>query len=147
MSCWGERLTGVSPTGLRDSLTLNFVRIAMNTEAASAGTASATGVFHAEPFTHTPRPAYVAESYRDQRYFGADSHAATCGIRNNSGGSDATATVSVERIGRMPGAARLAVDSMLIDGATFAFTVTLRPDQLRELARCLIDAAADIEAE
>ena len=119
----------------------------MNNEAASAGTASATGVFHAEPFTHTPRPAYVAESYRDQRYFGADSHAATCGIRNNSGVSDATATVSVERIGHMPGAARLAVDSMPIDGAKFAFTVTLRPDQLRELARCLIDAAADIEAE
>lgn len=119
----------------------------MNNEAASAGTASAKGVFHAEPFTHTPRPAYVAESYVDERYFGADIRAATRGIRNNSGGSDATATVSVERIGRMPGAARLAVDSMPIGGAKFSFTVTLRRDQLRELARCLIDAAADIEAE
>lgn len=119
----------------------------MNNEAASAGTASAKGVFHAEPFTHTPRPAYVPESYREQRYFGADSHAATCGVPNNSGCSDATATVSVERIGHMPGAARLAVNSMPIDGAKFAFAVTLRPDQLRELARCLIDAAADIEAE
>lgn len=119
----------------------------MNNEAASAGTASATGVCHAEPFTHTPRPAYVPESYREQRYFGADSHAATCGVPNNSGGSDATAKVSVERIGHMPGAARLAVNSMPIDGAKFAFAVTLRPDQLRELARCLIDAAADIEAE
>ena len=101
----------------------------------------------AAPFTHTPRPALVTDRHPTQRYFGADIRAATRGIRNNSGGSDATATVSVERIGRMPGAARLAVDSMLIDGATFAFTVTLRPDQLRELARCLIDAAADIEAE
>ena len=119
----------------------------MNNEAASAGTASAKGVFHAEPFTHTPRPAYVPESYREQRYFGADSHAATCGMPNNSGDRDATARVSVERIGHMPGAARLAVDSMPIDGAKFAFTVTLRPDQLRELARCLIDAAADIEQE
>ena len=119
----------------------------MNNEAASAGTVSATGVFHAEPFTHTPRAAYVARGYRDQRYFGADSHAATRGIQNNSGVSDTTATVSVERIGRMPGAARLAVDSMLIEGAKFSFAVKLSPDQLRELARCLIDAAADIEAE
>lgn len=119
----------------------------MNNEATSAGTASAMGAFHAEPFTHTPRPAYVPESYREQRYFGADSHAATCGVPNNSGDRDATARVSVVRIGRMPGAARLSVDSMLIDGAKFVFAVTLRPDQLRELARCLIDAAADIEAE
>lgn len=119
----------------------------MNNEAASAGTASANGVFHAERFTHTPRPAYVPESYREQRYFGANSHAATCGIPNNSGDRDATARLSVERIGHMPGAARLSVDSMPIEGAKFEFTVTLRPDQLRELARCLIDAAADIEAE
>ena len=101
----------------------------------------------AAPFTHTPRPAIVPDSRPDQRYFGADSHTATCGIPNNSGRRDATATVGVERIGHMPGAARLAVDSMPIDGAKFAFTVALRPDQLRELARCLIDAAADIEAE
>ena len=47
----------------------------------------------------------------------------------------------------MPGAARLAVDSLPIDGAAFSFSVTLRPDQLRELARCLIDAAADIDSE
>lgn len=119
----------------------------MTKEAPSVGTASAKGVFHAEPFTHTPRPAHVPESYREQRYFGADSNAATSGIPNNSGYRDATARVSVERIGHMPGAARLSVDSMLIDGAEFAFNVTLRPDQLRELARCLIDAAADIEAE
>ena len=119
----------------------------MNNEAASSGTASAKGVFHAEPFTHTPRPAYVSESYRNQRYFGADSHTATCGIPNNNGRQDATATVGVERMGHMPGAAQLAVDSMPIEGAKFAFAVMLRPDQLRELARCLIDAAADIEAE
>ena len=68
------------------------------------------------PFTHTPRPAIVPDSRPDQRYFGADSHAATCGIPNNSGRRDATATVGVERIGHMPGAARLAVDSMPIDG-------------------------------
>lgn len=119
----------------------------MNNEAASAGTASAKGVFHAEPFIHTPRPAYVPNSYPDQRYCGADSCVATCGMPNNSGDRDATARVSVARIGHMPGAARLAVDSTLIEGAQFAFAVTLRPDQLRELARCLIDAAADIEAE
>lgn len=119
----------------------------MNNEATSAGTASATGALHAEPFTHTPRLAYVPESYREQRYYGADSHAATCGTPNNSGHRDATARVSVERIGHMPGAARLAVDSAVIEGAQFAFAITLRPDQLRELARCLIDAAADIEAE
>lgn len=119
----------------------------MNNEAASAGTASAKGVFHAERFTHTPRPAYVPESYRDQRYFGADSHVATCGMSNNSGDRDATARVRVERMGHTPGAARLSVDSMPIEGAKFAFAVTLRLDQLRELARCLIDAAADIEAE
>ena len=101
----------------------------------------------AAPFTHTPRPALVPDSHPTQRYFGADSHTATCGIPNNCGHFDATATVGVERIGHMPGAARLAVDSLPIDGAAFSFTVTLRPDQLRELARCLIDAAADIEAE
>ena len=99
------------------------------------------------PFTHTPRPALVTDSHPTQRYFGADSHTATCGIPNNHGRHDATATVGVERIGHMPGAARLAVDSLPIDGAAFSFTVTLRPEQLRDLARCLIDAAADIEAE
>lgn len=99
------------------------------------------------PFTHTPRPAIVPDSHPDQRYFGADSHTATCGIPNNNGHRDATATVGVERIGHMPGAARLSVESLTIDGAAFSFTVTLRPDQLRELSRCLIDAAADIEAE
>ena len=101
----------------------------------------------AAPFTHTPRPALVTDSHPTQRYFGADRYTATCGIPNNCGRRDATATVGVERIGHMPGAARLAVDSLPIDGADFSFTVTLRPDQLRELARCLIDAAADIEAE
>ena len=101
----------------------------------------------AAPFTHTPRPALVPDSHPTQRYFGADRYTATCGIPNNCGRCDATATVGVERIGHMPGAARLAVDSLPIDGAAFSFTVTLRPDQLRELARCLIDAAADIEAE
>lgn len=99
------------------------------------------------PFTHTPRPAYTPDSHPDQRYFGADRHTATCGIPNNTGRGDATATVGVERIGHMPGAARLSVDSLTIEGAAFSFTVTLRPDQLRELARRLIDAAADIETE
>ena len=101
----------------------------------------------AAPFTHTPRPALVTDSHPTQRYFGADSYTAMCGIPNNSGSRDSTATVGVERIGHMPGAARLAVDSLPIEGAKFSFAVTLRPDQLRELARCLIDAAADIEAE
>lgn len=99
------------------------------------------------PFTHTPRPAIVPDSHPTQRYFGADSHTATCGIPNNHGRHDATATVGVERIGHMPGAARLSVDSLTIKGDRFAFTFTLRAAQLRELARCLIDAAADIEAE
>lgn len=99
------------------------------------------------PFTHTPRPAIVPDSHPTQRYFGADSHKAICGIPNNHGRHDATAKVGVERIGHMPGAAQLSVDSLPIDGAAFSFTVTLRAAQLRELARCLIDAAADIEAE
>ena len=119
----------------------------MNKEANDADTVSAKGVFCAQTFTHAPRPATVPDNYPTQRYFGADSHSATCGIPNNHGRHDATARVSVERIGHMPGAARLAVDSMPIEGANFAFNVMLRPDQLRELARCLIDAAADIEAE
>ena len=101
----------------------------------------------AAPFTHTPRPAIVPDSRPDQRYFGADSHTATCGIPNNSGRRDATATVGVERIGHMPGAARLSVDSWVIEGMSFSTTIKLSPAQLRELARCLIDAAADIEAE
>ena len=101
----------------------------------------------AAPFTHTPRPALVPDSHPTQRYFGADSHTATCGIPNNSGRCDATATVGVERIGHMPGAARLSVDSWVIEGMSFSTTIKLSPAQLRELARCLIDAAADIEAE
>ena len=99
------------------------------------------------PFTHTPRPAIVPDSHPTRRYFGEDRHTVMCGIANNHGRHDATATVGVERIGHMPGAAQPAVDSLTIEGAAFSFTVTLRPDQLRELARCLIDAAADIEAE
>ena len=99
------------------------------------------------PFTHTPRPALVPDSHPTQRYFGADSHTATCGIPNNCGRCDATATVGVERIGHMPGAARLSVDSWVIEGTSFSTTIKLSPSQLRELARCLIDAAADIEAE
>ena len=101
----------------------------------------------AAPFTHTPRPALVTDSHPTQRYFGADSHTATCGIPNNSGSRDSTATVGVERIGHMPGAARLSVDSWVIEGTSFSTTIKLSPSQLRELARCLIDAAADIEAE
>ncbi len=119
----------------------------MNNEAASAGTASAKGVFHAEPFTHTPRPAIVRDSRTDQRYFGADGRMATCGIKNNNSLSDATASVGVERVGHQPGAARLWVDSWVIEGMSSSTTIKLRPDQLRELARCLIDAAADIDAE
>lgn len=99
------------------------------------------------PFTHTPRPAIVPDSHPTQRYFGADSHKAICGIPNNHGRHDATAKVGVERIGHMPGAARLSVDSWVIEGTSFSTTIKLSPAQLRELARCLIDAAADIEAE
>ena len=71
----------------------------MNNEAASAGTASAKGVFHAEAFIHTPRPAYVTNSHPGQRYFGADSLTATRGIKNNNSLSDTTASVGVERGG------------------------------------------------
>ena len=101
----------------------------------------------AAPFTHTPRPAIVPDSRPDQRYFGADSLTATCGIKNTNSRSDTTASVGVERIGHMPGAARLSVDSWVIEGMSFSTTIKLSPAQLRELARCLIDAAADIEAE
>ena len=55
----------------------------------------------AAPFTHTPRPALVTDSHPTQRYFGADRYTATCGIPNNCGRCDATATVGVERIGRL----------------------------------------------
>ena len=101
----------------------------------------------AASFTHTPRPAIVPDSRPDQRYFGADSLTATCGIKNTNRLFDTTASVGVERIGHMPGAARLSVDSWVIEGTSFSTTIKLSPAQLRELARCLIDAAADIEAE
>lgn len=114
----------------------------MKNEAITAGSATAAGTF-----THTPRPAIVPDSRPDERYFGADSLTETCGIKNNNGRSDATASVGVERIGHMPGAARLSVDSWVIEGTSFSTTIKLSPAQLRELARCLIDAAADIEAE
>ena len=97
-------------------------------------------------FTHTPRPAIVPVSHPSQRYFGENSHDATCGILNNRGVHDATASVYVTRIGHMPDAASLEVTSYCIDSASFSFSVKLRADQLRELARCLLDAASDIEA-
>ena len=101
------------------------------------------------PFTHTPRPAIAVRSASrpDQRYFGADSLTAMCGIKNTNSRFDTTASVGVERIGHMPGAARLSIDSWVIEGTSFSATIKLRPAQLRELARCLIDAAADIEQE
>ena len=74
-------------------------------------------------------------------------HTPTSGIKNTNRLFDTTASVGVERIGHMPGAARLSMDSWVIEGTSFSTTIKLSPDQLRELARCLIDAAADIEAE
>ena len=113
----------------------------MNNEATQSVPASVNNIF-----THTPRQAIVWDSHPGQRYFGEDSHTATCGLPNNNGIADASALVGVERIGHMSGAARLVVESLRIDGASFSVAAQLRPAQLRELARRLIDAAADIEA-
>lgn len=119
----------------------------MNNEAASAGTASAKGVFHAETFIHPPRPAYVPNRHPDQRHFGEDRYEAVCGVTNSGGSCEGNAAVNVNRLGQMPGVARIEVFSRLIDGTAFSAAIKLSPAQLRELARRLIDAAADIEAE
>ena len=119
----------------------------MNKEANDADTVSAKGVFCAQTFTHAPRPAIVPASHPDQRYFGEDRYEAVCGVTNSGGSCEANAAVNVNRLGQMPGVARIEVFSRLIDGAAFSAAIKLSPAQLRELARRLIDAAADIEAE
>lgn len=97
------------------------------------------------PFTHTPRPAIAEARYADQRYFGTDHTTAVLGIKNGAP-ADFTAAVTVLRFERSK-YAHVEINTGYIEGARFSANVSLPPDALRELARCLIDAAADIEAE
>ena len=89
------------------------------------------------PFVHTPRPAQASETYRDQRYFGGRiENAAAC----------ASACARVYRR-RGDAGAEVSLATFGINGLRAEMAVDLPPSALRELARCLIDAAADIESE
>lgn len=91
---------------------------------------------NATPFTHTPRPPRLGETYSHQRYYGdlVDSSAphfmGYARVYRNNG--DACAEVSLR---------------LIHERASAEMRLDLPPDALRELARCLIDAAVDIEAE
>lgn len=91
------------------------------------------------PFTHTPRPAVAGSEaqFAQQRRYGAGAEAAYRGVDS----ADRRCQVNLFRL--LPdGTAELRLESA--HGRMYApFT----PEALRELARCLIDAAADIEGE
>jgi hypothetical protein len=93
-----------------------------------------------QPFTHAPRPPVIPkerESSRQRRY-GRSDFVSYMGI-----GAASTGLVSVFRFASDEVAEiiiRTYHDQCIVKTA-------LPPRDLRELARCLIDAAADIEAE
>lgn len=107
----------------------------MQTEANTAAPAPAGA-----EFVHTPRPADVPDGHPRQRYFGAPGRAAI-GIVTSDGTEARVLRWSGEphaevglRVGRLgPSSAQV--------------TLALNAAELRELARRLIDAAADIEAD
>lgn len=91
---------------------------------------------NATPFTHTPRPPRLGETYAYQRYFGD---------RVESSAPD---LISYARVYRKNGDTCAEVSLRTISERSGAeLRIDLPPAALRELARCLIDGAADIEAE
>ena len=96
-------------------------------------------------FTHTPRPARMPASHPSQRYFGADLDTGVLGL-HTAAQQPHTASVTVLRHAPER-TAQVEINSGHLPGAYFNVHAELAPDALRELARCLIDAAADIEAE
>lgn len=91
-----------------------------------------------EPFTHTPRPAFVPQDpeHAWQRTFGDDSYGAVVGMRLAAGGAFRVL--------------RFAENDKACVGVEFGCHASVRlyadPIELREMARRLIDAAYDIDA-
>lgn len=110
----------------------------MKTEALTAAPAPAQAETKAYPFLHVPRPARVPNEYRRQRYYGANETQAIIGQKNCGG------TVRVRVLATEPGQVGIEIDSMS-DGLRATIAVSLGAEALLEVARCLIDAAADIE--
>ena len=92
-------------------------------------------------FAHTIRPAHVPATHTRQRYFGESEQLGVLGLRSISG---ARAASVMRYCG--DAYAQVQVDIYAPDDGGVRLRVNLAPDALRELARCLLDAAADIEA-
>lgn len=111
----------------------------MKTEANSAAPATAGA-----EFVHKPRQPHIGGSTfaKDQRYFGEDGFSAINGFCN----AERRAAVQVMRFSGQR-VARMMTRSNAIEGFSGEIDIELDPRGLREIARRLIDAAADIEAE
>lgn len=96
-------------------------------------------------FTHQPRPPVSTENYLEQRRYGKSSIAAFEGVCDHYKDENGAAMARTEVYRCRPGdCARLSIE---VIGARSSTRIWLDSDGLRELARCLIDAAADIEAD
>lgn len=88
-------------------------------------------------FTHTPRPALVPERHRTQRYYGDFRAEAAAGLL-------AADSISRVRLLRFLGKKTAQLELSVPNGNLH---VDLDAATLRELARRLIDAAADLDQE
>ncbi len=89
-------------------------------------------------FVHQPRPAHVSGEHPKQRRFGATLGAARIGMPDRTG----TWRLSVLRYATDQ-LAELRLSTTA--AASVHIGVEMTPDAMRELARCLIDAAAEID--
>ena len=112
--------------------------------AAPLHSASSTPHEAAGTFTHTPRPALIPASHPQLRRFGADKETLDYKLKCSSKTArPMQAEARVLRDGERD-AAELTLKLGLYTNAEI--TVELTPDELRDLARRLIDAAHDLEA-
>jgi len=97
-------------------------------------------------FVHAPRPAQLPEEaeYSDQRRYGKDRDAAYEGVPSKTDGM----AVEVMRFApRLHAEIRIESRDLNTGYQIVAVRASLGLSDLRELARCLIDAAADIEEQ
>jgi len=99
-------------------------------------TAPAVGE-EAGTFHHVPRPPVTFADVPDVRRYAADSNASFIGVHATAGGHAAVVV-------RYSASRKSAV--VEVSGGFGCVTASMEPDALRELARCCIDAAADLEA-
>jgi hypothetical protein len=96
------------------------------------------------PFQHVPRPPHVCEApYHAQRRFGPVNEAGTTDAIKPKSKEKTFCEVKVMRYAETDNA-RLSIEIGLFTSA--CIDVRLRPNELRELAARLLDAAHDIEA-